>query len=330
MILRAFSATASSMGLWLGLLCWLCACQKRSDAAYSQGYVEAEYVYVAAPYGGQLDSLSVTRGQEVTLGQRLFALDPEPEAHATLQARELLAKAQAQLEDAQTGLRPSEIAAIEALRQSVQVELDLARQSLERREKALLELKGAFAEEELDQRRSQVASLRSQLLRVSADLETGRLGAREGQVSALAAAVAGAQAAVDQAEWAQDQKQRSAPVAAIVHDTLYQPGEWVSPGSPVVVLLPPGNLKVRFFVPETELASFAPGDSVEVRIDGRPAALQATVSYLSTEAEYSPPVIYSRETRSKLVYRIEATFAPEVGRDLRPGQPVEVSRRPKP
>jgi HlyD family secretion protein len=93
----------------------------------------------------------------------------------------------------------------------------------------------------------------------------------------------------------------------------------------VVSLLPPGNVKLRFFVPEGEIAAMAPGTSVAVRLDGRAEDLTATVSYVSTQAEFTPPVIYSRETRAKLVYMVEATFAdPEQGARLRPGQPAEV------
>jgi HlyD family secretion protein len=139
-----------------------------------------------------------------------------------------------------------------------------------------------------------------------------------------AAMVESQQGALDKAKWSFDQKQQFAPTNAFVQDTLYRQGEWVAAGNPVVVLLPPENLKVRFFVPETALAQIKTGRSVEVSFDGASKIYSATVNYISTQAEFTPPVIYNRENRAKLVYMIEAKFSPADASDLRPGQPVDV------
>jgi HlyD family secretion protein len=88
-------------------------------------------------------------------------------------------------------------------------------------------------------------------------------------------------------------------------------------------LLPPGNIKVRFFVPEPALGRLRIGQAVTVARDGSPP-VAATVSYLSPRAEYTPPVIYSRETKSKLVFLAEARPDPDAAARLHPGQPVEV------
>jgi HlyD family secretion protein len=132
-------------------------------------------------------------------------------------------------------------------------------------------------------------------------------------------------AALDKARWSFDQKQQFAPTNALVHDTLYRQGEWVAAGNPVVVLLPPANIKVRFFVPQEVLPRIKIGEEVRVSFDGALGAYSATVNYISTEAEFTPPVIYSRENRSKLVYMIEAKFAPADAANLRPGQPADVN-----
>ena len=144
------------------------------------------------------------------------------------------------------------------------------------------------------------------------------------QRDADAAQAAAQQAARDKAKWAFDQKQQFAPANAQVHDTLYRQGEFVAAGSPVVVLLPPENLKVRFFVPQEKLASVKIGGTVSVQADGAPKIYSACVNYISTKAEYTPPVIYSRETRAELVFMIEAKFSPADAVELRPGQPVDV------
>jgi HlyD family secretion protein len=140
--------------------------------------------------------------------------------------------------------------------------------------------------------------------------------------------VAAQTAALDKAQWSFDQKQQFAPTNALVHDTLYRTGEWVAAGNPVVELLPPANLKVRFFVPQAALPKIKSGETVSVTFDGGPHAYPATINYISTKAEFTPPVIYSRENRAKLVYMIEAKFPPADAADLRPGQPVDVRLNP--
>jgi HlyD family secretion protein len=131
-------------------------------------------------------------------------------------------------------------------------------------------------------------------------------------------------AALDKARWAFDQKQQFAPTNALVQDTLYRAGEWVASGNPVVELLPPANIKVRFFIPQAALPGIKPGQTVSVTFDGGQHPYSATVNYISTQAEFTPPVIYSRENRAKLVFMIEAKFSPADAADLRPGQPVDV------
>uniref|UniRef100_UPI0005702C6C HlyD family secretion protein n=1 Tax=Verrucomicrobium sp. BvORR106 TaxID=1403819 RepID=UPI0005702C6C len=150
-----------------------------------------------------------------------------------------------------------------------------------------------------------------------------------GRPDAIAAAQSGVKAARDQlagAEWRLKEKSQASPATGRVEDTLYEAGEWIPAGTPVVTLLPPENVKIRFYVPETRLARLAKGSSVEIRMDGA-TSVQATVSFVSNQAEYTPPVIYSREIREKLVFLCEARPKPEDAAKLHPGQPVEVHLR---
>ena len=158
----------------------------------------------------------------------------------------------------------------------------------------------------------------------SAIVSAEELDQAHAQRDSAAAEVESQQAALDKAKWAFDQKQQFAPADAAVHDTLYRSGEFVAAGNPVVVLLPPGNLKVRFFVPQEKLPQVKVGGAVLVKCDGAAHPFSATVNYISTQAEYTPPVIYSRETRAELVFMIEAKFSPADAAELRPGQPVDV------
>jgi HlyD family secretion protein len=111
------------------------------------------------------------------------------------------------------------------------------------------------------------------------------------------------------------------PVAGTVQQVYFRPGEMVPAGRPVLAILPPGNLKVRFFVPEPVLPRVAYGETITVRCDGC-ANQSARVSFIAKSAEYTPPVIYSLEERNKLVFLIEAL--PEQPDKLRVGQPVDV------
>ena len=296
-------------------------CMKRPANCF-QGYIEGEYVYVASPLGGALTNLAVARGDSVAGGQFLFELERQSEAAALEQAEKNLAQARAQLADLIKGQRPSEIASREAQLESAKASLKLSAVQLARREQ--LSGTDVISREELDQARAQNEANRALVNQLTADLETAHLGGRDDAIRAAEANVASQQAALDKAKWAFAQKQQFAPAAALVHDTLYRAGEFVGAGSPVVALLPPENLKVRFFVPQDKLPRINIGERVSVHPDGAMRAFDARVNYISTQAEYTPPVIYSRETRAKLVFMIEARFSPADSGELRPGQPVDV------
>lgn len=168
-------------------------------------------------------------------------------------------------------------------------------------------------------------SRRQQLRDANGVISVEELDQARAQRDADRAAVESQTAALDKAQWSFDQKQQFAPADAFVQDTLYRQGEWVAAGNPVVVLLPPENLKVRFFVPQAVLPKIKTGETVSVIIDGAAKNYSATISYISTQNEFTPPVIYNRENRAKLVFMIEAKFSPADAADLRPGQPVDVN-----
>jgi HlyD family secretion protein len=147
-------------------------------------------------------------------------------------------------------------------------------------------------------------------------------------VAAAEANVRALQASLAQAEWNLSQKRQSALQDGVIFDTLYQKGEWVAAGHPVVALLPPGNVKVRAFVPEARVGTIQPGASARVSVDGVGAPFSGKVSFISPRAEYTPPVIYSRESRDKLVFMVELRFDAEPAAKLHPGQPVDVDFAP--
>jgi HlyD family secretion protein len=159
-------------------------------------------------------------------------------------------------------------------------------------------------------------------------LKVAALPARSDQRDASTASAQAAKAVLQQSEWRSAQKQQSAPAAALVADVLFQVGEYVQPGRPVVSLLPPANTKARFFVPETDLAALHLGQAVQIRCDGcgapTSAPISAHISRIATQPEFTPPVIYSNTQRSKLVFMVEAKPDASHALQLKPGQPLDV------
>jgi len=300
----------------------LCACSGEKPSSY-QGYVEGEYVYVASAVGGRLERLFVQRGQTVEAKAPLFNLEAEQEAAAKQQADEQAKAAQAQLADLKQGRRAQEVEIARAqLAQARAAELQAERQL--KRDEAQFEA-GGIARAQLDDSRANHQIKAARVRELESQLEVSRLPARQDQIKAQDAQVAAASAASSQSAWRLEQKRVAATQAGLVVDTLYREGEWVPAGNPVVRLLPPRNIKVRFFVPESIAGGIKPGRNVLLRCDGCGADVPAAVSYVADAPEYTPPVIYSNETRAKLVFMVEARPAPENAAKLRPGQPVSVS-----
>lgn len=305
--------------LVIALVAAACA---RPDDGTLQGYVEGEFVFVASPLGGELQQLLVQRGAAVKKGEALFALEDTTEREAFARQQKIVDSLKARLADEKKGKRPSEIAALEALLEQNRASQKLADAELVRAEK--LAPTGGVSALTLDRARTDVAEAKARVAQTEADLETARLGAREDRVVAAEAEVRAAEAELARTKWNLDEKRQAASADALVFDTLYREGEWVDAGKPVVALLPPPNVKVRAFVPETRVGAVRIGAKATVFVDGTAQPASGSVTFVSPRAEYTPPVIFSRESRSKLVFLVEIRFAPEVAALLHPGQPVDV------
>lgn len=308
-----------------GALAALCLfpCCDRPDPNRVQGYVEGEFVYVASPLAGTLEALHVRRGARVKAGDALFALESAPEKAVRDEADRRHAQARANLEDAKKGKRPSEIESIEAQLRQARAALALSEKELSRQE-TLLRTPGATSVQEADRARSARDQDLQRVAQREADLRTARLGSRSDQLAAAEAEARAREASLAKADWDLSRKRRTAPQAGLVFDTLYREGEWVAAGRPVVALLPPQNVKVRAFVPETRIGAIRIGDGVRVTVDGLREPVPGRVGFISPKAEYTPPVIYSREARAKLVFLVEVLFDPKDAANLHPGQPVDV------
>ncbi|HEY2531719.1 MAG TPA: HlyD family efflux transporter periplasmic adaptor subunit [Xanthobacteraceae bacterium] len=304
----------------LGLI-WLAACSSKPNDSF-QGYVEGDFVYLASSQAGRLDRINVARGEQVSASAPLFDLESTQEQAAQRQAQHQFEVAQAQLKDMTTGQRPPEVAVISAQLAAAEVQ---ARKSASQRQRDEAQYRaGGIAQEQLEATRAQADSDAAKVNELKNQVEVARLPRRSEQLRAQAEQMEASRAALAEANWKLDQKTVAAPQAGLVYDTMYRQGEWINAGNPVVRLLPPQNIKVRFFVPETIVGGLALGRAVNLRCDGCASDVPAAISYISADSEYTPPVIYSNETRVKLTYMIEARPSVQDAPKLHPGQPLTV------
>jgi HlyD family secretion protein len=312
-----------SLVLILLLALGLGSCTREETTTSFQGYAEGEYLYLSAPIAGTLERLSVQRGAEVKAGETLALVEHGLETAAVAEAEAGVRQAESRLIDLGKGGRPDEIAAMQAQLSQARIALDQTEKELGRRQQ--LFVAKTIAQEALDQAKSQRQQAAAAVDEGQARLAQARLGGREDEIRARGAELSAAREHLTQARWRLTQKTITAPEAGLVNDTFYNQGEFVATGAPVLSLLPPGKIKIRFFVPEAMIAKLAIGQPVTVSLDGAELPLTATITFISPQAEFTPPVIYSRTTRAKLVFMIEAHPRPEEARRLHPGQPLDCS-----
>ena len=288
------------------------------------GYAEADYVKVGPTQQGLLAEASVVRGSQVSVGTPLFTQDETADRAARDQAARQLQQAKDQLANLEAAGKPTEIQQAEANLADGRATVERVKLDLDRAQALIKD--GAVTVQTLDQRRADHRSAAARVAALEAALAQARAPmGRQGEIQAQRAAVEAAQAALEMAEWRLSQRRVTSPVTGRVADMLARPGETMAAGAPVVSLLPPGNIFVRFFVPEADLARIHRGDMVRLSCDRCRTNITATISFVSPQAEYTPPVIYSDQSRAKLVYLIEARPPPEQAALFNPGQPITVS-----
>ena len=292
-------------------LAWRLLAPDREPPALS-GYIEGETLFLAAPVAGTLTSVAAAEGQRVGSNLPLFTIDPATLSAEGEQARARVAEAGTQIAAAQANVQQAEAEATAA-----SVDADKARRDLNR----LLAVRridpAAVAGTDVD---AAQAALREATARLSAARETA--AARRSQVGAARAQQQQARGGEREVQIRVGQLSPSAPGPALVEDVFFRPGEWVSANQPVLALLPDSQIKVRFFVPEGEVARYRPGRAVRYSCDGCPDGLSARITYVSPRPEFTPPIIYSRDSRDRLVFMVEAR--PERPQRLMPGLPVDV------
>lgn len=285
------------------------------------GYVEGEPLYPASPVAGRLVELGVQRGDDVEAGEKLFAVDPAQTKAALDQAAAEAGAARALAADARRGQRPAELGVIEAQLRAARAVLNEADTTLKRIQP--LTEAGAASRAQLD---SALASRATALANVQAfekQLEAARLGARSDQAQAAQDRVHQAEAALGAAEARLSDLSPAAPTSGRIEDVFFQPGEWVPANQPILALIPDDRVRLRFFAPQNGIAAYAVGSEVSFTCDGCADDLKAKITYVSPRPEFTPPVIYSREARDRMVFLVEAL--PVSSQGLTPGQPIDVT-----
>ncbi|WP_426207811.1 HlyD family secretion protein [Massilia sp. TWP1-3-3] len=301
------------------------ACSPAVETSFP-GYAEGEYVRLGAPLAGTLVRVHVKTGESAIAGEPAYVLEQGSETAARLEAASRVQRAEALLADLRKGARSDEVAAIAADLHGAEAALALSRANLERDRKLVNE--SFISRARIDQSSAAVAADRARVEQAAARLRTAQTSARSDQVTAAQKEVEAARAQLAQAQWRLDQKAQSFPTAGLVSDVYYRVGEWVSAGAPVLAILPPANIKARFFIPEARLGQLKVGQGATIACDGCAAPIKARISFIAPQAEFTSPLIYSKENRSTLVFMAEATPDVREAGMLHPGQPLTVTPGP--
>lgn len=302
------------------ILClFLLACDQSNERSY-QGYVVGENIYIGTSYSGILKNLAVQRGQSVNKGQLLFELDPDPQELVIKQFQADLQQAENVLKDLQNPRRTPEIEAIQAQIEQTDAQIQLAEIRVKRNSE--LYKKMAVDKDTFDAAVAHYNELVKLKAQYEANLRLAKLGSREEQINAQQAQIISLTAKLQEAKWELLQKTAYAPAQGIIFDTYYRVGEFVGSQQSVLSVLTPENVRLQFYVPVEELARLSTGQEITFLCYNCKQRASATIDYISPEAEYVPPLVYTRENRDKLVFRIKAHL-PEFGQ-FKPGQPVTV------
>jgi HlyD family secretion protein len=286
------------------------------------GYVEGETSLIAPPVAGRLVQRPVDRGTAVKKGDRLFVIDPVVAQAEVARAEGALAEARSRVENLLKGKRPEEKEITAAQRRETEAALAMA--EIEYKRQSELLAKGVGTRKDYENAESTMRQLRMRQSSLIAQEKVNELAARPDEIAAAQAQVDQDQAALEQAKKRLDDLMPGSPEDGLIENTFFNTGEWVPAGTPVVSLLPPFRVKLRFFVPEEDVARAQMGGTVSFTCDSCPTDLKARIIYISPRSEFTPPVIYSQTARTKLVFLIEARPEPTQVK-LPPGLPITVA-----
>jgi HlyD family secretion protein len=282
-----------------GIISWLLLSRELiSQLPRFTGYVVSDNIYMSSPISGTVISVCVKRGQRVETGTPLFNIDL-----TSLAARTEKIKAQIQEAESQRQIRQAELTAAEAASK-------LANADLNRLLSAQAEIEGTVSKKDIDKASETVTKTKADVL------------SAQNQIAAAKSQIDSSKAELRDIEHQITELSPKSPVSGRIEETMFKPGEWAAANAAIVSIVPDDEIKVRFYVPQNQIHNYPVGTKVAIAYDGGPKGMTATVDFVSTRPEYTPPIIYSIETRDKLVFMVEAVPADPT--KLIPGQPIDV------
>jgi HlyD family secretion protein len=298
----------------------LSGCSDAPETKPNLGYVEAEWTYVSAPDAGWIVSRPVEQGARIEKGDVLFQLDEENQRANVTEARGRIEQSAAQARNIATGARLAEVQVLKARLAESQAQFRQARR--ERNRLAPLVGQGVESQSRGDKATADYEVAAAAIVVARANLAIASQAARPEERNAAAANTSIAQAAKASADYRLKQRTVNSVMSGRVQEIFHRVGEFVMPGTPILAIEEDNALKVRFFVPQARLPHIAIGKRVRIKADGLAQSVLGTISFIATDAEFAPPVIYSKDEREKFVFLVEARVP--FGKGLHPGLPVEV------
>lgn len=309
-----------SSALLLALALAFGGCESADGRNGFDGYLEGDYRYIAAPFGGKILKMHVKEGQSVKNGDVIFELENVAQRQNLEIAKANLASLKAEFDDINKGARKEELDSAKAALEQAKSALWIADKNYARAKS--LQAKDAVSTKEIQSAKAEFDRAKALTDQLAAQLKSAILPARIDRIKSLEAKIEAAQAELNLAVWRLDETRVKAAQSGLIERVFYEEGEWVSAGRAAVSLLPKGALKAKFYVPLNALSKFKAKTRVQISCSGCPN-LAATVTKIASEPEYTPPIIYSQNTQETFVYRVEAALD-EPNEFLHPSLPINV------
>lgn len=296
-------------------------CDNASSSGFS-GYANGDFIYLSHNSTEKIDKILVRKGSHVKKGQALVMMENFSSANSLNISEKNYQAELALLRNMESGERPEELAIIRSRLEQAKSAASVAKIHMDRNRE--LYMSEVISKLDWDTIKADYAQKKAQVNELNNQLKARELPARKEQIQSQQLRVESARLQREKARWNSQQNTIIAPQDGVVFDIIYRAGERPLAGNPIISLLPPQNIKVRFFVPENQLGSVSLARKVNFFCDGCPTPLTGHINYISAQAEYSPPIIYSTARREKLLFMAEAVPDEKHALALKLGQPVEV------
>lgn len=303
----------------ISLTSMACSDRQLMPTQHYTGYIEVVTAYVSAPQAGWIEQIAVSKGNQVEPQQSLVKLDSESQQILLEQANANLRQAREQLENLRVGARMPEVEVVKLQIKEQMALIEEAEHELNRQQQ--MRRNNATSEAALERAIANYDALQARQLQLQQQLNVMQLPDREHIIGAAEARVEEAQQAVNLQQWQLQQRTLIARHGGFVEQIYFQQGEFVTQGTPIVSLLIQDQFNVRFYVNQADLSTLRLGQQITISNDAGNQS-KAAISYISAQPEFTPPILYSNESRDTLVYLVEARMSDN---QFRAGQPVDIA-----